>query len=80
MPVRGLAPIDAAGRRTAQDIDALSGVQEAGAVDATDGRPDLIAEFDVVPPPGHHGVGDRPQTGSAIDLILATPRGTGARS
>lgn len=84
MPVRGLTMIGVEGRRTAQVIDALAGFQEIGAVHTTNGRWDLIAEI-AVPSLAELDIVLRRLrlipgiTGSETNLLLATPRSTGAR-
>lgn len=84
MPVRGLTMIGVEGRRAAQVIDALAGFQEIGAVHTTNGRWDLIAEI-AVPSLAELDVVLRRLrlipgiTGSETNLLLATPRSTGAR-
>ena len=84
MPVRGLAMIGVEGRRTAQVIDALAGFQEVGAVHTTNGRWDLIAEISALSLADLDVVLRRLRlipgiTGSETNLLLATPRSTGAR-
>ena len=84
MPVRGLTMIGVEGRRTAQVIDALAGFQEVGAVHTTNGRWDLIAEISALSLADLDVVLRRLRlipgiTGSETNLLLATPRSTGAR-
>ena len=84
MPVRGLAMIGVEGRRTAQVIDALAGFQEVGAVHTTNGRWDLTAEISALSLADLDVVLRRLRlipgiTGSETNLLLATPRSTGAR-
>ena len=84
MPVRGLAMIGVEGRRTAQVIDTLAGFQEVGAVHTTNGRWDLIAEISASSLADLDVVLRRLRlipgiTGSETNLLLATPRSTGAR-
>ena len=84
MPVRGIALIEVEGRMADKVVDALTGFTEVGAIHTTNGKWDLVVEISVQSLTELDAVLRRLRmvpgiTASETNLLLATPRSTGAR-
>ena len=84
MPVRGITLIEVEGRMADKVVDALTGFTEVGAIHTTNGKWDLIVEISVQSLTELDAVLRRLRmvpgvTASETNLLLATPRSTGAR-
>lgn len=84
MPVRGITLIEVEGRMADKVVDALTGFTEVGAIHTTNGKWDLVVEISVQSLTELDAVLRRLRmvpgiTASETNLLLATPRSTGAR-
>jgi len=84
MPVRGITLIEVEGRMADKVVDALTGFTEVGAIHTTNGKWDLIVEISVQSLTELDAILRRLRmvpgvTASETNLLLATPRSTGAR-
>ncbi|GAA4528246.1 Lrp/AsnC family transcriptional regulator [Chelativorans composti] len=84
MPVRGITLIEVEGRMSDQVVEALSGFTEVGAIHSTNGKWDLIIEIAVESLTELDSVLREIRMipgiiSSETNLLLATPRSTGAR-
>lgn len=84
MPVRGITLIEVEGRMADKVVDALTGFIEVGAIHTTNGKWDLMVEISVQSLTELDAVLRRLRmvpgiTASETNLLLATPRSTGAR-